>query len=271
MITRERSLHSSLPATPQPVSGESSIEPELPVISKFSFRFAASALSGAAMFACFPRPGWHLLVWVACLPILLALVTERSLPRAFLWGYVCGALFLAGSCYWFVEVMEKYGKLAPPLAAGVLLLFVAVFSGFFGAFGLAEGWVARRMPLAALALSPFLWVSMELARTYLITGFPWNLTGYAVQADGLRQLASVTAVYGLSFLAVATSAMAAWAVLERQRTRARVGLALWLGMLIAANWLARPPPLPPRAPGGFLPSPNVPLDCVIPEGLGALP
>ncbi len=113
------------------------------------------------MFACFPRPGWHLLVWVACLPILLALVTERSLARAFLWGYVCGALFLAGSCYWFVEVMEKYGKVAPALAAGVLLLFVAVFSGFFGAFGLAEGWVARRMPLAALALSPFLWVSME--------------------------------------------------------------------------------------------------------------
>src|SRR3989454_3284294 len=265
MITRERSLHSSLPATPQPASSESSIEPELPVISKFSFRFAASALSGAAIFACFPRPGWHLLVWVACLPILLTLVTERSLPRAFLWGYVCGALFLAGSCYWFVEVMERYGKLAPPLAAGVLLLFVAVFSGFFGAFGLAEGWVARRMPLAALALSPLLWVSMELARTYLITGFPWNLTGYAVQAEGLRQLASVTAVYGLSFLAVATSAMAAWALLERQRTRARVGLALWLGMLIAANWLARPPALRPGSRAAFLVQPNVPLDESVQE------
>ena len=217
------------------------------------------------MFACFPRPGWHLLVWGACLPILLTLVTERSLPRAFLWGYVCGALFLAGSCYWFVEVMERYGKLAPPLAAGVLLLFVAVFSGFFGAFGLAEGWVARRMPLAALALSPFLWVSMELARTYLITGFPWNLTGYAVQAEGLRQLASVTAVYGLSFLAVATSAMAAWALLERQRTRARIGLALWLGMLIAANWLARPPALRPGSRAAFLVQPNVPLDESVQE------
>src|SRR2546426_10232940 len=228
MATRKESPHSSLPETQYHASSESTIEPELPVISKFSFRFAASALSGAEMFACFPRPGWHLLVWVACLPILLALVTERSLARAFLWGYVCGALFLAGSCYWFVEVMENYGKLAPPMAAGVLLLFVAAFSGFFGAFGLAEGWVARRMPLAALALSPFLWVSMELARTYLITGFPWNLTGYAVQAEGLRQLASVTAVYGLSFLAVAPSAMAASALLERQRTGGRGGLPLLL-------------------------------------------
>src|SRR2546422_6749323 len=240
MVAGKGSLHSSLPATPQPASSESSIEPELPIVSKFSFRFAASALSGAAIFACFPRPGWHLLVWVACLPILLTLVTERSLPRAFLWGYVCGALFLAGSCYWFVEVMENYGKLAPPMAAGVLLLFVAVFSGFFGAFGLAEGWVARRMPLAALALSPFLWVSMELARTYLITGFPWNLTGYAVQAEGLRQLASVTAVYGLSFLAVATSAMAAWADRKSTRLNSSHGYISYAVMLIAANWPGRP-------------------------------
>src|SRR5208283_367529 len=47
---------------------------------------------------------------------------------------------------------------------------------------------------------------------YLITGFPWNLLGYAVQASGVRQIAAVTGVYGLSFLAVATSALLAWAL-----------------------------------------------------------
>ena len=60
-----------------------------------------------------------------------------------------------------------------------------VFSVFFGAFGLIVGWVARRSPALALLLSPFLWVAMEMARTYAITGFPWNLLGYGVQCAGL--------------------------------------------------------------------------------------
>ena len=79
---------------------------------------------------------------------------------------------------------------------------------------LRQGWAARRSPGWALALSPFLWVAMELARTYLITGFPWNLLGYAVQATGVRQIATVTGVYGLSFLAVATSALLAWVLVS---------------------------------------------------------
>jgi apolipoprotein N-acyltransferase len=110
--------------------------------------------------------------------------------------------------------MESYGHLAPALSMFVLILFVIVDSTFFGGFGLAVGLVARRSSGWALASSPFLWVAMELARTYLITGFPWNLLGYAVQASGVRQIAAVTGVYGLSFLAVAISALLAWLLLS---------------------------------------------------------
>jgi hypothetical protein len=194
---------------------------KLPRFSNFDFRisgfqsrafipWAAAALSGLMLVACFPKFHWHGVVWVACLPLLAALAGEKRLKRAFLLGYVCGAFFFAGSCYWFTTVMEFYGHLAPALAVVVLILFVIIDSTFFGGFGLAMGWAARRSPGWALVLSPFLWMAMELARTYLITGFPWNLLGYAVQASGLRQIASVTGVYGLSFLAVATSALLAW-------------------------------------------------------------
>jgi apolipoprotein N-acyltransferase len=164
--------------------------------------------------ACFPKMHWRGLVWVACLPLLVALAGEKRLKHAFLLGYVCGAFFFAGSCYWFTTVMEFYGHLAPALAMVVLILFVIIDSTFFGGFGLLMGWAARRSPGWALALSPFLWVAMELARTYLVTGFPWNLLGYAVQATGVRQIASVTGVYGLSFLAVATSALLAWVLVS---------------------------------------------------------
>jgi apolipoprotein N-acyltransferase len=122
------------------------------------------------------------------------------------------------------------------------------------------GWAARRSSAWALAASPFLWVAMELARTYLLTGFPWNLLGYAVQAFGLRQIASLTGVYGLSFLAVATSALLAWVLVSTHRTRAGLVLAGWLVLLLLAQWKMT---LPPQAMGkelAFLLQTNVPLD-----------
>ena len=215
-------------------------------ISSFEFRdflpWAAAALSGLLLVACFPKIHLRGLVWVACLPLLVALAGEKRLKRAFLLGYVCGAFFFAGSCYWFMTVMEFYGHLAPALAVVVLILFVIIDSTFFGGFGLAMGWAARRSSGWALALSPFLWMAMELARTYLITGFPWNLLGYAVQASGVRQIASVTGVYGLSFLAVATSALLAWVLLSPRRARAGLALAGWVVLLLLAQWRLAPPP-----------------------------
>ena len=190
--------------------------------------FLAAALSGIMLVACFPKIHLPGLVWVASLPLLWALAGEKRLKHAFLLGYVCGAFFFAGSCYWFTTVMEFYGHLAHALAVVVLVLFVIVDSTFFGGFGLLMGWAARRSSGWALAVSPFLWMAMELARTYLVTGFSWNLLGYAVQASGVRQIASVTGVYGLSFLAVATSALLAWVLLSPRRGRAGLALAGWL-------------------------------------------
>jgi len=117
-----------------------------------------------------------------------------------------------------------------------------------------------------------------LARTYLITGFPWNLLGYAVQTSGLRQIASVTGVYGLSFLAVATSALLAWVLLsstvsEKTESGTRISnfassaapfsvLLGWIVLLLLAQWRLVPPP---EAKGrgrelALLVQPNVPLD-----------
>ena len=223
-------------------------------------RIVAAALSGIMLVACFPKIHLPGLVWVAPAPLLWALVGETRLKRAFLLGYICGAFFFAGSCYWFVTVTVSYGHLAPALAVVVLILFVIIDSVFFGTFGLAMGWAARRSAGWALALSPFLWMAMELARTYLITGFPWNLLGYAVQASGVRQIASVTGVYGLSFLAVATSALLVWVLISPRRVLAGLALAGWVGLLLLAQWKLAPPPEIDGRELAILIQPNVPLD-----------
>jgi len=156
--------------------------------------------------------------------------------------------------------MVRYGNLHPILALGVLALFALLFGIFFGAFGLAVGWVARASAGVALAASPFLWVAAELARTYLFTGVPWNLLGYAVQATGVRQVASVTGVYGLSFLAVASSALMAWVFAVRARKPASLALAFWMLLLVIAQFALRPPGPLPGSQRAFLLQPNVPLE-----------
>jgi apolipoprotein N-acyltransferase len=224
-------------------------------------RIAASALSGFLLFACFPSLDWSALVWVAALPLLLALTSERCLRRAFLLGYVTGFIFLAGSCYWFVYVMRRFGGMGVLLSVGVLVLFLLVFSVFFGAFGLVEGLAAKRSPGFALLLAPFLWVAMEIARTYLITGFPWNLLGYAVKPLGLRQIASVTGVYGLSFLAASVSAVVGWWLVELRHVRRAAAVVTGIAILVAANLAFSPPAeILSKPQKAFLVQPNIPLD-----------
>jgi apolipoprotein N-acyltransferase len=223
-------------------------------------RWVAGVASGFFLVACFPKLNLHPLVWIASLPLLLVLVGESSLWRAFAWAYLSGAIFLAGSCYWFVEVTRQYGGLSLSLAWAALLAFVVVFAVFFGGFGLVVGGVARRSAALALLLSPFLWVAMEMARTYLITGFPWNLLGYGVPFAGLRQIARSTGVYGLSFLAATTSALGAWAFLHWRTRWPRLMLGGWAALLVIGNW-AFAPPAPTKGPNlALLVQPNVPLE-----------
>lgn len=199
------------------------------------------------------------LVWVACIPLLLALISERNIGFGFLWGLIAGGVFLGASLSWFIAVMENYGGLASYEALAAMALFLALFAPFWGVFGLIEVWVARRSIWLALFLAPFLWVAVELARTYLITGFPWNLLGYAVQAQGLEQIASATSVYGLSFIAVAMSALLCWVLLRPRANVARGVTVAWIIFLLVLDVALAPPAAKKGSSLAVLVQPDVPL------------
>lgn len=217
-------------------------------------------LSGILLFASFPKLDWVAVVWFSGVPLLAALITEKRILRGFLYGAVMGVVFLAGSCYWVVSVLEVYGNLDAALSVPGLLAFVLLFVPLFGCYGALVTAVSRRSASLGLLLSPFLWIALELGRTYYLTGFPWNLLGYAVRAPGLQQIATVTAVYGLSFIVAVTWAILTGAILAPRKWVRWVALSVWAGALFVANARLYPPKHLPEGPAtAILVQPDVPL------------
>ena len=163
------------------------------------------------------------MAWVALAPLLAAL-GGTTLRRAFALGWVCGAVYFTGTLYWITRVMAVYGGLQPVVATlvnGLLIVYLSLFPALFAV-------VVRRLVVSygprAVLFSPLVWVSTELGRTYLLTGFPWVLLGYSqVTVLPVAQAASLLGVYGLSGLVAAISATLAYAVSSRTVGPAKAG------------------------------------------------
>jgi apolipoprotein N-acyltransferase len=103
------------------------------------------------------------------------------------------------------------------LVAGILVAYLALFPGAFGA---AMALLVRRLGPGALLLAPAVWVTTELGRTYLWDGFPWALLGYSqVTVLPVAQLASLVGVFGLSALVAGVGGAAAYLVVAAGKRR----------------------------------------------------
>lgn len=188
-------------------------------------------LSGLLLFLSFPKFGHGGVAFVALVPLLLALPGTRG-RRAFFLGWLCGAVSGCGLLYWTAQVVVQFGGLGWSLALTCLLLLSAAYALFHGLFGwLAAAFVARFGP-AGLLLAPAAWVATEVLRAHTFFRFPWCLLGYTqFEHPVVAQIASVTAVYGVSFVLVACASTLAYARLETRpaaRGRALAGLAALL-------------------------------------------
>ena len=125
-----------------------------------------------------------------------------SRARAFWDGWWWGLGFFACGLYWMCIALltepEKFAWLIPFTLIGLnglLALFPAVTMVVF--HWLKPSRAALPMVFAAL------WMGMEWARGHVLTGFPWNLPGYAwAFSDSVSQSVAAIGVYGLSFITV---------------------------------------------------------------------
>jgi apolipoprotein N-acyltransferase len=182
--------------------------------------------------------------------------------QGFLLGYASGVIWYLGSCYWVYNTMHVYGELGAVTSALLLLAYALYLGLYHGLFGFLLALTAARRngySLRALVFAPFIWVAIELARTY-ITGFPWDLLGYT-QIDNipLTRIATFTGVYGLSFeIALVNTAVTAAFLVPRRKRPLLFGVSAVAIILLHAGKLYSPPAMP-TSYGATLVQSNVPI------------
>ncbi len=186
------------------------------------------------------RPSWRSVTLAAAIGILWALPHLQEALSSLAWltpalvvtaggagsrlnrfqmGYVIGLYFNLVGLYWLLNI---------PVLGGAILgwLALSAFCAFYPAMWVVFCWrmlpsapaeVTQTPPLRQLihrlsllswpqrqlwALAAAIaWTAMEVLQAHVLTGFPWNFLGISqAQLLPLTQIASLTGVYGVSFV-----------------------------------------------------------------------
>ena len=181
----------------------------LAIILAWGWKRAAIALLAGALssLAMAPFNAWPILF--VTLPVIVWQIDGagagrwRGVPAAALTGWWFGLGYFVPGLYWigyaFLVDAQTFAWLLPFAILG-LPAYLALFMAL--GFALARlFWTRDASRVIALAAS--LTIS-EWLRGHALTGFPWNTLGYALSEPlALAQTASLTGLWGLTFLAVA--------------------------------------------------------------------
>jgi len=160
---------------------------------------AWAILSGLLLTGAFPKIGLNWLAWFALVPLLYA-IRNLSAAAAFRLGWISGLVHFLSLLYWLVPVMRTYGYLPIYLSVAILILLTAVLAVFIALFSVILCAVSRK-PAGCLIWLPVIWVALEYLRSFIFSGFPWELLGYSQYKHLLLiQISDIFGVYGLSAL-----------------------------------------------------------------------
>ena len=188
------------------------LQPQSTMQFPVALRLAIAAATGAGLALSYT--GFYLAIYSwFCVGLLIIVLFGTRPIVAFACGFVHAVAFVLASVPWIATVLAIHGGLPRLGGWAILLLIAATWGVLTGGFAWCVNRLSRRSVGYACAGAPFLWVTFEFARAHLPEiSFPWNLLGYpASNNPALLQLATITGIYGLSFLVAAFNALVAWA------------------------------------------------------------
>ncbi len=218
-------------------------------------RYLLAIVAGLLLAAAFPKLGIAGLAWVAP-GLMAAAALDRKGWESFRIGYVSGLAYYLASLYWLLLIPYRWhGIPFGPAAAWLALsaycsLYPATWVWWVNSVRSPKSklqspdapeaerltrpsstggswWRRTRWALSGAAV----WVAWEMTISRLMSGFPWDMLGASqYQMLPLIQVASLTGVYGVSFLLVWVSlslVSAALAMLRRPSARW-----VWMGEIL---------------------------------------
>jgi apolipoprotein N-acyltransferase len=228
-----------------------------PVLARLTAAFAA----GASFNLGFAPFGWWPLA-LAAPAALFALI--RGLPprRAGWTGASFGVGLFAFGTYWLYTCLHVFGLVPVWLTLVLQTILVALMSVYVAALCYLSNrfWLKPGVTRDWLVL-PALWVLLEWLRGWLLSGFPWLSTGYAMIDSPLAGWAPLLGVYAVTWAAVLVAAainVVCMPGLPLWRRGLAIGVAAMLfafpQLLARARWThPEGPPIPVAAVQGAVP------------------
>ena len=182
---------------------------------------ALPAALGVAMASGQAPLGW----WFVTLPalaLLLRLLAQQTAVTGAWMGWCAGAGYFAAALNWIVQ---------PFMVDAARDGWMAPFAVTFMAFGLAlfwalASWAALRTKAPLLGLIAGLGLA-ELARGYVLTGFPWALIGHVWIDTPVAQVAAMVGPSGLTLMTLTAAALLAGARPRSVAAAMALGTGLW--------------------------------------------
>lgn len=182
-----------------------------------------------ALFVTFP-------IWVWCLDgaerkggLRRLFGPAFTIGFAFGWGYFTVAFHWLGAAF-FVD-----GGVMIALMPFAILALAAMIAFFWGLASALAHLLWSHGPWRILTLATFLTMA-EWARGHVLTGFPFDLLGYALTpTDEMMQITSVIGIYGLTFIAalMAMTPALIWPADNRNLSRRLLPFFLTIGVIAA--------------------------------------
>jgi len=157
-----------------------------------------SAIIGGIAFSPFNQP---IALFFSIYTLLTYLQTQINFYHFFKQTFIFFLFFFLAQLYWVAWAFKVYGI---PEIIPIGLLGMPIIIGIFPTIFIAPSFFFKENTTTFAWVFFLGWCTSEIARSFLFTGFPWNLNGYVWDLP-LLQSTRFFGIFGLSFLTTAAA------------------------------------------------------------------
>lgn len=178
---------------------------------------------------------YHFSLIAIIIPAVLLFIWLKETPKKAFWlGYIFGMGFFGAGVYWVYISVHDFGQVPAPLAVMITCGMVAILATYPALVGYC---LNRFFPInntvKILCAFPALWVTSEILRSMLFSGFAWLFIGYSQTDTPLRGYAPIFSVYGVSLVTIVLSGILLYSSSQiNAKKYYPASVALLMGLLI---------------------------------------